>query len=103
MILAVVLASLILVFLIAWFWVKRSSNQRTPRNKRQRRNVALELFGSAVCVLTFVKDRHTWSGGFLGAVGILLFVQAIYTLVKYATQVGTEPEYRPPGAPPPIE
>lgn len=103
MLLLIVLASLLLTFLLAWLWVERSRRLGVPRAKRQRRTALAELFGSAVCVLGFVKDRHSLSGGFLGAVGLFLFVQSVYTIVKYATRIGTEPEYRPKGAPPPIE
>jgi hypothetical protein len=103
MILFIVLSSLILTFLLAWLWVERSRRLGVPRATRQRRKVGLELFGSAVCVLAFVRDRHSLTGGFLGAVGLFLLVQSVYTIVKYATRVGAEREYRPRGAPPPIE
>lgn len=103
MLLLIVLASVVLIFLLTWLWVERSHRLGIPRATRQRRKVWLELFGSAVCLLDFVRDRHSLTGGFLGAVGLFLLVQSVYTIVKCVTGIGTEPEYRPPGAPPPIE
>lgn len=103
MLLLIVLASVVLIVLLTWLHVDRTRHLGESRAKRQRRTALAELFGSAICVLLFVKDRHSLSGGFLGAVGLFLFVQSVYTIVKYATRIGTEPEYRPPGAPPPIE
>jgi hypothetical protein len=103
MILFIALATLVLTFLLAWLWVEKSRRPGVPRPKRQRNKVWLELFVSATCLLDFVKDRHSLSGGFFGALGLALLAQSIYTIVKYATRAGAELEYRPPGAPPPIE
>ena len=103
MLLFMAFATVALAGLLVWLWLERSERTRVSQAKGPGRKAWLELGGGALCLFDFVRDPHSVSGGVAGAFGLLLLFQSVYTIVKYAVRGEAEAEYRPPGAPPPIE
>jgi hypothetical protein len=103
MLLFIPLASVTLILFLAWMWFDEMDRTPFADVRKKRCAAGAELTGGALCLLGFIGGPHTALRAIIGAVGVILFALAIYTVLKHALWRAPEPMFRPGGGPPRVK